>query len=126
MMFGKRVIGEENWEKAQAEHEAARRAGFSYGVRVTGSGDPEAAPATQPAPAGPARPELVQVSIKEMEAALAGNPAVALRDRLIEAEFARPEGTPRKGALRLLLAAEQAQAEPRAAVLAELSAALKE
>ena len=51
--------------------------------------------------------EVVTMSIAEIEDALQENPAAF--DSIFEAEMNRPEGAPRKGALRLLLKVEQAR-----------------
>ena len=67
------------------------------------------------------------LSLKELEKVLGGEVAEILLDELIEAEFARPEGDPRKGALRMLLKAERARGSEgtaRPAIMTELSRAL--
>jgi hypothetical protein len=117
------VLGEEQFHKEQEAEDAARKAGYAYGERVTGS--PEAAAATEPqAPAKPGPEHLL--SVKELDKALKANPSEQLLDQLIAAEFARPEGQPRKGALRLLLQAEEDRGEQaRDAVITELQGALE-
>lgn len=51
--------------------------------------------------------DVVTMSIAEIDEALNENPAAF--DSIFEAELNRPEGAPRKGALRLLLKVEQAR-----------------
>lgn len=128
MKFGAKVLGEEEFAAEQKAYEQASKQGFAYGPRVTGSATAtEEAPAkatTPVAPSGAASPHLL--SVKELEKALTANPSEQLLDELVAAEFDRPEGQPRKGALRLLLQAEQARGEQaRAAVVAELEKALE-
>jgi hypothetical protein len=143
MGFGKRVIGEQAWEAQEAAAKAARDRGAGLGSRVTGpvagvttaveeappkeakvTDEPngkEATPSTsvEGKPTAPA-----QLSLKELAIALEENETVLFFDEMVDAELARVEG-PRKGGLRLLLKNEQAQDEPREAVVKELTAALK-
>jgi hypothetical protein len=64
------------------------------------------------------------MAVDQIKTALAENATVALFDEIMALEFERPEGRPRKGALRLLLVAEQGRAEPRASIVKELELAL--
>jgi hypothetical protein len=122
MKFGPRVIGEEQFQKEQQAEEVARKAAYAYGPRVTGEAPAETAERPVKKPAGPAH----VLSVKELEKALKANPSEKLLDELIAAEFARPEGQPRKGALRLLLQAEQDRGDAaREAVITELQGALE-
>jgi hypothetical protein len=69
--------------------------------------------------------EVGQMSIAQMTAALKENASLDLFDTLLDQELNhRPEGQPRKGALQVLLAAEQARAEPREAIVNELKQAI--
>lgn len=68
--------------------------------------------------------EVVTMSIADMEEALKENPAAF--DSIYEAELNRPEGEPRKGALRLLLATEKLRdGGPRPEILKEINQHLK-
>lgn len=140
MRYGRRVLGEEEWARQRRAYDEAKRRAFKYGSRVVGpTADAEEIPATvqaatpptpepattkQPAPgaSGPAH----TLSVAELGEVLKGEVSMQLLDELIASEFERPEGEPRKGALRLLLQAEQARGpEPRSAVVAELQGALE-
>jgi len=67
---------------------------------------------------------VAQLSLRELETALQENDTVLFFDEMMDAELARVEG-PRKGGLRLLLKNEEAQEEPREAIVKELTAALE-
>lgn len=145
--FGKRVLGEEAHKRQQKSFAEAKARAFAYGPRVTGIPRAKRA-AAAPAKPGDSKPATGQgapeggagagtdkgagsagqarvLSLKEMEKALGAEPAEQLLDELIAAEFERPEGEPRKGALRLLLAAEQARGDAaRPTVVADLKNAL--
>jgi hypothetical protein len=135
--FGAGVIGQEQYE---AEQTVIERAEDKFGPGVleshlaTNLAPAKDAPARTPAlspeaitalaqavedgtvtPADPAAPvEFLTLSIAELGEALNANPDDF--DRLMQLEFKRPEG-PRKGAARVLKAAELAQEAPRAEVL---------
>jgi hypothetical protein len=69
--------------------------------------------------------EVGHMSIAQMTAALTENASLDLFDTLLDQELNhRPEGQPRKGALQVLLAAEQARSEPRDAIVNELKQAI--
>ena len=140
MGFGKRVIGGAAWEAQEAAAKAARDRGAGFGSRVTGpvSGATavEEAPPEEvvedvtleeatPSTEAEEKPEAsAQLSLKELDIALGENETEAFFDEMMDAEFARVEG-PRKGGLRLLLKNEEAQEEPREAIVKELTAALE-
>ena len=140
MGFGRRVIGGAAWEAQEAAAKAARDRGAGFGSRVTGpvSGATavEEAPPEEvvedvtleeatPSTEAEEKPEAsAQLSLKELDIALGENETEAFFDEMMDAEFARVEG-PRKGGLRLLLASEKEQDEPREAIVKELTAALK-
>lgn len=146
MKLGKRVLGEEAFAVEEAAHQRSKSRAFKYGSRVVG--DEEApAPVKAAAPPPPAPPEKTEppepttdassdgpkkeppahtLSLTEMKRTLAGDPPVSLLDELIDSEFKRPEGQPRKGALMSLLRAENARGdETRPTVVAELTGALE-
>jgi hypothetical protein len=149
MRLGKRVLGEKAWTQAQAKREEDKKRAFVLGPRVTGkrgggtaepqkvvapkakrpeadeTPTPKAPVEPTPTDAKPPAPPKHTLSIKELKAALEANPSTSFFDELFESELERPEGEPRKGALKVLLAAEQAREESRAAVVQELEAALK-
>jgi hypothetical protein len=122
--FGKGVIGEEQYKK---EQEAVAEGASVFGPGVLGL---HADPVNKPGPgvtgtsdaepaAGP--PEVVSLSIKELEDALEAN--AALVDKFLNAELARPGGV-RKGALDALEVAESLRPEgAREDVLAQIAAA---
>jgi hypothetical protein len=132
--FGRRVIGDQEWEAQEAAAKvAAGRGGF--GPRVTGdvaeappvaTEEPEApeAESSEDAPSEFEAP--TRLSLVELEKALAENATKDFFDEMLEVEMSRVEG-PRKGGLRLLLRAEQVRDEvaPREAIVNELTAALK-
>lgn len=155
MSHGPRVLGKKAWQDKQAQAKQRADDGPALGPRVTGKKvfDPSKAPAKAvaapaPAPAVPETPpapdgagdatqpppsdeggkggEPTSISIDQMDVALKANQTDALRDKLIDAEFSRPEGQPRKGALQLLIQAEKAREEgPREAVIKELQKAMR-
>ncbi len=137
--FGKRVIGKAAWEAQESAVKTARDRGVGFGSRVTGAPTAvEEAPsedeqvtdevtADEAAPSKNAedKPKAVaQLSLRELETALQENDTVLFFDEMMDAELARVEG-PRKGGLRLLLKNEEAQEEPREAIVKELTAALE-
>lgn len=137
-MYGRRVMGDEAWQAHQAAAQRSREQGLVLGPRVTGEAPTEPVVVTT-GEGVTAEPEdrigdedsteesvAVSISITEMSQALAANQSVAFFDTLLEAEFARPEGAPRKGALQLLVKAETARGdEAREPVLIELRRALE-
>jgi hypothetical protein len=65
--------------------------------------------------------EVGHMSIAQMTTALKENTSLDLFDTLLDQELnERPEGRPRKGALQVLLAAEQARETPREAIVVEI------
>lgn len=141
MSFGRRVIGEREWEAQEAAAKVAEGRG-GFGPRVTGdvaveevppkveeqAPEAEAPEAQVEAPSeAAAEPEApTRLSLVELEKALAENATADFFDEMLVAEMSRVEG-PRKGGLRLLLRAEQIRDEvaPRKAIVTELTAALK-
>lgn len=82
-------------------------------------------PATTRQPA-PGRDPVHIVSVEQLGQVLKGEPSEQLLDELIDSEFQRPEGEPRRGALRLLLRAEQDRGDAaRPAIVKELQRALE-
>ena len=145
MRYGRRVLGEQKFQEDQRRFQEAQQRGFRLGRRVTGSSpspaatqanapeQQQAAPVPEPEGAEPeaavvqAREPVHILSLKELEKALKANSSEQLLDELLAAEFKRPEGQPRRGALRLLLEAEKARGpNVRKAVLSELEKALQE
>jgi len=130
--FGKRVIGKAAWEAQEAAVKTARDRGVGFGSRVTGAPTaveeaPDEAAVDEATPSKEAedKPKAVaQLSLRELETALQENDTVLFFDEMMDAELARVEG-PRKGGLRLLLKNEEAQEEPREAIVKELTAALE-
>ena len=129
MKLGPRVLGDEEFKRQQEEYEAAKQRGFVYGSRVAGQAPPPVVEKpTDHEPTTDAGPEPATggLSLAKLEEKLDGELSDALLDDLILAEFER-EGEPRKGALRLLLKAEQSRGEAaRSAIVTELQGALKE
>lgn len=143
MAFGKRVLGEEAWQRQQAAQQQAEAAGMKLGPRVTGAPtatvEPEP-PTSEEEPQGDGLQDEVPgedvtqqeedvdeeqsspttLSLKDLEGALKANATQELRDQLFDLETRRPEGEPRKGALRLFLKAEQDSEDPRPAVIADI------
>lgn len=120
--YGPRVLGQERYE---AQQRIVENAADRYGPRVTGHLTkapvaPEVEPAPVVPPTEPPTTEPAQLSLRKLELALEANPA--LLDELFEAEQARPD--PRKGAYRLMLEVEAAQAKPRHETLERIRAAL--
>lgn len=148
MKFGKKVLGKKEWARQQRAYEEAKRRGFKYGKRVTGetatAKGPKAKGASKQAPEAPVVPPQAPkpepattkqrapgdeaqhlLSVDELGEVLKGDVSADLLDELVAAEFERPEGEPRKGALRLLLQAEQARGDAaRKPIIAELQGAL--
>jgi hypothetical protein len=124
--YGPGVIGPERYKEEQALIEKGANI---FGPGVTGLGLPNqavnvAGPGvtgqTDVAPTA-AVPEVVSLSIKELEEALEAN--VALVDKFLTAELARPGGV-RKGALDALEVAESLRPDgAREDVLAQIAAA---
>jgi hypothetical protein len=153
--FGPRVLGKNVHAEQEATRKVNQARGFTLGKRVTGVVKAKAAkapveePSTAPEPfenadvAGTIAPtdpdqvveikavdvepasEIAPMSVKQIEQALSENTSIALFDQILALEFERPEGTPRIGALRALLAVEERRDEPRAAIMVEISQALK-
>ena len=149
MSCGRRVLGEKAWEAQQTAAKAAADRGAGFGSRVTGPITPSTAVEEAPPEVEEQAPPVVDkadegtpsedvttsegksdapapLSLVELKQALEENATEAFLDELVDAEFARVEG-PRKGGLRLLLKAEQDRDEvpPRAAIMTELTKALK-
>jgi hypothetical protein len=149
--FGQRVIGKKAWEQQQKEKQRAAETGGKLGSRVTGpsrasraagqttvavagpGGPPPAPPAADPDKAKPddlkeegGQPAIKPISVADMKEVLESDPSIEKHDQLFAAEMERPEGTPRKGALRLLLDAEMKRTEPRGGIIAELKQHLGE
>lgn len=146
MKLGPRVLGDEEFQAQQQAYEEAKKRAFVYGPRVVG-----AEPAPEPEPEQPTRkrqatkaaagkgetkasqPENTNdtqsaesFSLAKLEEALEGEVSDEVIDEFLAAEMER-EGEPRKGALRLLLKAEQSRGDvARPAIVAELQSALKE
>ncbi len=140
--LGKRIIGAEAAEAARATRKAQLKKGKGLGNRITGPLTTPARPTvalvtdeqletgaegageTSTGDQGGAGEPVATLSITELEKALQENPE--LIDKLLAAELDRPEGAPRKGALRVILAAEQARDDGgREAVVAELKSLIK-
>lgn len=98
--YGPRKIGEEAFEEQQAAKVRSSRGGTVYGPRkmegAAGGGEVETVATDE-------LPDFDELSIADLEAALAEDPAIL--DAAIDAELAREDG-PRKGGSRVLLAAE--------------------
>lgn len=75
---------------------------------------------------GDQTPPAPTLSISELGKALKENESEEFFDKAFAAEMDRPEGAPRKGALKLLLDAEKRRETPRAPIVKELNDALKE
>lgn len=137
--YGPRKIGQEAFEKQQAEKVMASREATVYGPRkgnptadLETESEPESEPETEPeveTDSTETEPEVEladaadsdesgYVTIDELTSALAGDPS--LLDTAIEAEFGRDDG-PRKGAARVLLETELEREDgPREEVVARL------
>jgi hypothetical protein len=131
MTFGPRVLGKEEWEQQHRAHEEAERRGAAYGPRVVGLAPPaEQKPAVaknEDAKSGDTSNEqsAESLSLAKLNDALQRELSDELLDSLLVAEFERSDGGPRKGALKLLLKAEQSRGEAaRDAIIAELQGAL--
>lgn len=131
MKLGPKVLGEEEFQRQQKAHEEAAKRAFVYGPRVVGA---EPAPEPEKDEITPSQtPENTNdgqsaksLSLAKLNDALQGEVSDELLDGWMAAEFDR-EGEPRKGALRLLLRAEQIRGEAaRPAIVGELQNALKE
>ncbi|HYL22494.1 MAG TPA: hypothetical protein VEU74_12085 [Gemmatimonadales bacterium] len=130
--FGPAVIGQEAFEREQAER--AKGADVFGPAVISDAGPSKPTPEQLRAQPGLAKlhgmepkapeskPAVAQLSVEKLKEALEDNPFIL--DGMIAAEFERPGG-PRKPALRLLLKVEQAKAEPRPEVVARLSEPLK-
>lgn len=131
MTLGPRVLGDEEFQRQQREHEEAAKRAFVYGPRVAGP-TTEDTPVAATAPTTTATQEKADdgqsaetLSLAKLNDALQSEVTDELLDGLLAAEMER-EGEPRKGALRLLLRAEQARGDAaRLAIVAELQASLK-
>ena len=128
-IYGPLVIGEQRF---QEEQRVVRTASNIYGPMVVGRSAAVQAPAqdTENEAKAPKNAESLaaaagadaSLSLNELRAALAANPA--LLDGFIDAEFQRPGG-PRKGALREFLTVEQErEGGPRKDVLDVIQSAL--
>jgi hypothetical protein len=142
------VLGAEAWAEREKVRQKRVADGVTLGPRVTGplkppppnakrrgavaAVEPKETPAPEVPPFQPpveepaveAKPGPASgkgpMSVEQIKVALAENTTLELFDTIMALEFERPEGKPRKGALRLLIAAEQARTESRAAIVAEL------
>jgi len=124
--FGHGVIGKEQYEKEKLQTDEGS-AVFGPGVlglaadAVNKPGPGVAGQEVKPEDVPPT-PDQPRLSIKELEEALEENPALV--DKLLDAEFARPEGV-RKGALQAIEIAESLRPDgPREDVLQKIAAAL--
>lgn len=126
--FGPKVIGQEQFEKEKAVEASGS---LMFGPKVLGKKKPAA---TEPPPAtteppvepveGPSEPDD-SVSVRELKDLLREHKGTATIDRLMTAEFVRPDGS-RKTALSELLAAEERRDAPRAEVIEALKSKLEE
>lgn len=131
MKLGPKVLGEEEFQRQQQAHEEAKKRAFVYGPRVVGPTSEATHETSKPAPPPPSTDSgdgqsAESLSLAKLNDALQGELSDEVLDGFIAAEFER-EGEPRKGALRLLLRAEQFRGDAaRAAIVAELQSVLKD
>lgn len=103
-------------EKEPKDGEEAEAPDGEGGDESQGDGDDSAKP--------DGGESLGTLSVSEIERTLGETNTEAMVDQIMAAELERPEGLPRKGALRALIEAEKRRESPRTPILAELTAAL--
>lgn len=122
--FGPKVIGQEQFEKEKAVEASGS---LTFGPKVLGTKKPAATESaqTREVEATPPAEADDSVSVRELKDLLREHKGTATIDRLMTAEFMRPDGS-RKTALSELLAAEERRDAPRAEVIEALKSKLEE